>query len=95
MYYEVDDGIGVFARGEDAENVADDFHDAGEGEGEEVPGVALEEGEGVEEGGEKEEDDGEDSEGEGGSVAVVGKVSRMYEGNGWVARGAAERRTHR
>lgn len=51
---EGDDVVGVPFGGEGAEGVADDFHEAGEGEGEEVPGV-VEDFPGVDQEGEDEE----------------------------------------
>ncbi len=76
---EVDDGVGVLVGGEGAEDVADDFHNAGKGQGGEVPRAVPEKLEGVEEGGDCEEDDGKDGEGEVRGVAVAEEVSTCYQ----------------
>lgn len=58
LHDEIDDVVRVLARRERAEDVADDFHDAGEGEGGEGPDVVFEDLDEVEDEGKQEEDDG-------------------------------------
>lgn len=70
LHDEIENVVGILARAQGAEDVADGFEHAGEGEGEEVVGAVSERLDEVERGGQGEEDDGEDAEGEGGHVAV-------------------------
>jgi hypothetical protein len=58
------------ARGEGPENVAEDFEEECDGNGEKVEGSVAEKLEGVSEKGEEEEEGGKEGEGEGGKGAV-------------------------
>ena len=82
MQDEVEHVVGR-ARGEGAGDVAGDFEDQGDGEGDEVPCSVAEELVGVEEEGDGEENGGGDGEGRGGCVAVdyygrAGVVSYLF-----------------
>lgn len=67
--HEIDHAVRIDAAGEDAENVADYFHDGADDDGDEVPGAVAVDLVGVEERGDAEEDDAEQAEGEGGRVS--------------------------
>lgn len=72
MHDEVGDSVGVFARGEGTEGVANYFHETGEGEGYEGPEAVGEDLDGVGEECEGEKDDGYDAECE------IGGISGCY-----------------
>ena len=71
---EVDDIVWVLLCGEGAEGIADDFHQAGKREWDEVPGAELDYSEGVDAEGDEEEDDPSDAKSKGWGVAV-GKLA--------------------
>lgn len=74
---EVDDVVWVLLRGEGAEGITDDFHQAGEREWDEVPGTELDDSEGVDAEGDEEEDNACDAESEGWGVAG-GKLAIVW-----------------
>lgn len=59
LHDEVDHAVGIDAAGEDAEDVADDFHDGADDDGDEVPGAVTVYLVRVQEGGNAEEDHAE------------------------------------
>lgn len=69
LHNEVDNVVGIDAAGEDAEDVADDFHDGADDDGNEVPGAVAVYLVGVQDCGDAEEYHAEEAEGEGWRVA--------------------------
>lgn len=65
---EIDDAVRIDAAGENAEHVADDFHDDADDDGDEVPGAVAVDLVRVQQRGYAEEDHAEEAEGEGGRV---------------------------
>ncbi len=91
LHDEVDDIVWVLLCRESAEGVAHYFHQTGEGEGDEVPGLGARDHEGVPDECDEEEDYGCNAEGEGREVSVRGMLVRCLEkrlrggcGMGWV-----------